>query len=200
VKTAPAATFEEVHMKHRAFAALGLAGLMASPVAAQDEVSTSTGPALGADSDLSSLVARAVLADAEGGRAGTAEFRQLPGGLLITVQLENMTEGAHGIHIHETGACTPDLSSANGHFAPEGRDHGFAATETPHAGDLPNIHVGSDGRATASFLNTRASLSGGETAILDTDDAALIVHAEPDDYQSASSAGDRVACGVIRPE
>lgn len=177
---------------------LGLAATLALPVAAQQD--TQPMPGLDAPSDLSPLYARAILADADGGRAGEAEFRQLPAGLLIRVSLENMEEGAHGIHIHETGACTPDFGAAGSHFAPEGRAHGFAATKTPHPGDLPNIHVGPDGRAEASFLTTRATLSEGETAILDTDDAALIIHAEPDDYESMDSAGDRVACGIIRPE
>jgi superoxide dismutase, Cu-Zn family len=150
--------------------------------------------------DLAPQAAQADLDHIDGGRAGTALFTQLPAGLLVEVELENMTEGAHGIHIHETGACTPGFDAANGHAAPEGNSHGFAATETPHVGDLPNVVAGPDGTAAAQFLNERAVLGEGEAAILDVDGAALVVHAEPDDYADPDSSGDRVACGVIRVE
>jgi len=37
------------------------------------------------------------------------------------------------------------------------------------------------------------------TPLFDEDGSAFIVHAEPDDYLDVSSAGARIACGVIEP-
>jgi Cu-Zn family superoxide dismutase len=49
-------------------------------------------------------------------------------------------------------------------------------------------------------LNTLVTV-GGENALLDEDGAALVLHADPDDYKSdpAGHAGGRIACGVITP-
>jgi Cu-Zn family superoxide dismutase len=42
-------------------------------------------------------------------------------------------------------------------------------------------------------------LQAGKAALLDSDGAAVVVHAKPDDYRTdpAGNAGDRLACGVI---
>jgi len=105
----------------------------------------------------------------------------------------NLEEGAHGFHLHETGACSPDFEAAGGHFAPDGNAHGYFSESGPHAGDLPMIHVDTDGNAMADFYTQLTSLD----ALMDDDGAAAIVHAEPDTYRDPSETGDRVACGVI---
>ena len=48
--------------------------------------------------------------------------------------------------------------------------------------------------------NPAVTLSA-ESALLDEDGAALVIHAGPDDYQTdpAGNAGDRIACGVVTP-
>jgi Cu-Zn family superoxide dismutase len=42
---------------------------------------------------------------------------------------------------------------------------------------------------------------GAESALLDEDGSSLMLHADPDDYQTdpAGHAGGRIACGVIAP-
>jgi Cu-Zn family superoxide dismutase len=44
------------------------------------------------------------------------------------------------------------------------------------------------------------TLTHGASAILDSDGAALVLHASADDYKSdpAGNAGARIACGVIQ--
>lgn len=139
-------------------------------------------------------LANTALVTADGAAAGTASFRALPAGLLIEVMLTNLSPGEHAIHVHQTGACAPDFDAAGEHLAHEGESHGFAATEAPHAGDLPNLTVADDGTATAQFLNPRLSLDD----LTDEDGAALIIHAAPDDFGADPAvAGGRVACGVI---
>jgi Cu-Zn family superoxide dismutase len=65
---------------------------------------------------------------------------------------------------------------------------------------MPNVHVPESGKLTVELLNSLVTLSG-ENALLDDDGAALMLHAEPDDYKSdpAGHAGGRIACGVIAP-
>jgi Cu-Zn family superoxide dismutase len=49
------------------------------------------------------------------------------------------------------------------------------------------------------MVNYTATLSEGPTTLLDEDGSALVIHADPDDYESqpAGNAGSRVACAVV---
>ena len=141
------------------------------------------------------------VSDADGEAIGTVEFTATASGALHVVwRLENVPEGVHGIHVHETGDCSAaDFSSAGGHLA-GGRDHGVLVAGGPHPGDFPNAHVGADGRLAVEHFNDLLSLDAdGEGAMMDADGAAVIVHAGADDYESQPSgdAGGRIACGVI---
>ena len=141
-------------------------------------------------------MATAALKTADGADAGTVTFQEMPAGVLVKADLTGLPPGAHGFHIHQTGACTPDFKAAGEHLAPDGHEHGFGATAEPHAGDLPNIVAGDDGAASAEFLDWRLKF----TDLMDDDGSAIMVHADPDDYMDKSSAGDRFACGVIDPQ
>lgn len=138
-----------------------------------------------------------------GESAGTVTFRQVEHGIVITAELQNLPEGPHGFHIHETGACQPDFQAAGGHYAPQGNEHGYAVAEGYHAGDLPNIYVDADGTARADFFASWLTLGDGEGGesgrftLNDQDGSAIMVHENFDDYVSADSAGARIACGVI---
>ena len=143
----------------------------------------------------------AEVADRDGTAIGTVVMRDTPSGQVhVVVMLENVTEGVHGIHIHETGDCSAaDFTSAGGHLAGD-REHGTMAEGGPHPGDLPNAHVGADGRLRVEHFNGLLNLaSEGPGAVLDADGSAFIVHAGPDDYtrQPSGNAGDRIACGVF---
>lgn len=153
------------------------------------------GPVLAADK------ASAVLKDPEGKDVGTASLITTPSGTLITLELTAAPPGTHGFHIHTVGKCEPPkFESAGGHFNPDKTKHGFLSAEGPHAGDMPNVHVPEGGALTVEVLNPLVSLSA-ESALLDEDGSALVLHAEADDYESdpAGHAGNRIACGVIEP-
>lgn len=136
---------------------------------------------------------------AEGADIGTATLTPTPAGLLIELDLHDLTPNTwHGFHIHETGVCDAEdgFKSAGGHFAGSATEHGFLSAGGPHVGDMPNQYVASDGTLKAQVLNTMAVLGG------DTDNVsgrAFMLHGGPDDYQSQPSgaAGDRVGCAVI---
>jgi Cu-Zn family superoxide dismutase len=142
----------------------------------------------------------ATLKDRSGGEIGEATLRDTPNGVLVSLSLEGAPPGKHALHIHETGQCEPPFRSAGGHFAPDGRSHGFLDPQGPHAGDLPNITVPDTGRLQIEVLAPRVTLTEGAHRLLDADGAALVIHQGADDYRTdpAGAAGERIACGVIR--
>jgi Cu-Zn family superoxide dismutase len=145
--------------------------------------------------------ASAVLKDAAGNEIGKATLVATPSGTLVTLELTAAPPGAHGFHIHTTGKCEPpDFASAGGHFNPDETKHGLLNPEGPHAGDMPNIHVPENGKLTVEVLNPLVTLSK-ESALLDEDGSALVLHADADDYKTdpAGHAGGRIACGIITP-
>lgn len=144
--------------------------------------------------------ATAAMKSADGEDAGTVTFKQAKSGMVhLVVEMTGLPPGPHGFHIHETGACEGDFESAGGHYA-GGKEHGFNVENGPHAGDFPNVHVAQDGLLKIEFVTDRVSLGeGGDNPLKDQDGSAVVVHAEPDDYegQPSGNAGDRIACGVI---
>ena len=136
----------------------------------------------------------------DGQPIGEAWLRETPSGIVATIDLRDLPPGEHGFHVHETGRCEPPFDSAGGHFNPAGRRHGFAATDGPHAGDLPNLIVPESGRVSLDVFIPGTSLDGrGSATLLDADGSALVVHANADDHHSdpAGNAGARIACGVV---
>ncbi|HET7615795.1 MAG TPA: superoxide dismutase family protein, partial [Bacillales bacterium] len=100
------------------------------------------------------------------------------------------------------GKCvSPDFKSAGEHFNPFGKEHGLANPRGPHAGDLPNIVVGQNGKVNATFLARNVTLmKGKKNSLLDRNGSALIIHSQPDDNKSQPSgnSGARVMCGKIK--
>lgn len=145
--------------------------------------------------------AGAVLKDANGNDVGKATLTSTPSGLLVSLDLTAIPAGEHAFHIHAVGKCEPpDFKSAGPHFNPDETKHGLMNQEGPHAGDMPNLHVPADGKLQVEVLNPTVTLSA-ESALLDADGAAIVVHASADDYKTdpAGNAGDRIACGVVTP-
>jgi Cu-Zn family superoxide dismutase len=144
--------------------------------------------------------AAAALVDASGRGVGDARLQQTPHGVLLRLDLKNLTPGVHGLHIHEVGRCdAPSFESAGGHFAPDRRVHGFRNPSGPHAGDLPNIFVPSSRELSIEYLIPDVTLDPGPRSLLDTNGSAIVIHADQDDHFSdpAGHVGDRLACGAI---
>jgi Cu-Zn family superoxide dismutase len=145
--------------------------------------------------------AKATLVNPQGQKVGEATLTQAPEGVKIVMQIENLLPGEHAFHIHAKGACAaPDFLSAGGHFNPFEKQHGLKNPAGPHAGDLPNIMVGPDGKANVEVLAKLVTLKEGEkNSLLQTGGTSLVIHAGADDYVTdpAGNAGARIACGVI---
>jgi Cu-Zn family superoxide dismutase len=143
--------------------------------------------------------AQANFVDRAGKETGRAQVTAGRDGVLFEVEVSGLEPRKWvALHIHERGTCDPagGHDSAGGHFNPDKKEHGFAAANGPHAGDLPNQYVAEDGVMRAQIYSTMVRLDDAERGIRGR---ALIVHAGSDDYRTDPSggAGDRLACAVI---
>jgi len=144
--------------------------------------------------------AKAALKDAQGKDVGSAELAQLPQGVLIKLSLKGVPAGEHAFHVHGTGKCEPPFTSAGGHFNPDSKKHGLMAAEGHHAGDMPNLHIPSDGTLSVEIVNAAVTLDKGKpNSLHGPNGTALIIHAGKDDYKTdpTGEAGGRIACGVV---
>ena len=133
-------------------------------------------------------VGHGVVAEVEGGR------------MTLQLTLNDIPEGAHGLHFHTTGKCdAPSFTTAGGHLNPTGRQHGHDNPAGAHLGDLPNITATKDGLVKVSLplTGSRAELA---QALMDGDGTALVIHATADDYRTdpSGNSGGRIACGVLK--
>lgn len=150
------------------------------------------------------LAAGGALKGADGAAKGTVTVTAAPKGVVLRIEAMGLTPGWHGAHFHEKGDCSdPKFTSAGSHV--HGTTpvvHGLLNPAGNDSGDLPNIFVGADGKATVELFSGLVSLNSGGAmpALLDADGSALVIHAKPDDYtsQPIGGAGDRVACAVIK--
>jgi len=136
----------------------------------------------------------------DGNAVAQVRLTETPNGVHVSAEFSGAPTGAHGFHIHQTGACEGDFSSAGGHFNPDGRSHGFKVAAGPHLGDMPNVHIPESGRLQIEYFVPEASMvADGVNALFDGDGSAIVLHQGTDDYQSQPSgaAGPRIGCGVI---
>ncbi|MBT8472445.1 MAG: superoxide dismutase family protein [Marinicaulis sp.] len=180
------------------------------------------------DSDLTSLsadllseLAPADWADAaaaftgrDGAQNGYVVLTNAPGaGVLMRIDLKGLTEGWHGIHLHNVGDCSDiaeGFKASGGHVDPNDREHGLLNPNGFERADMPNIYAGPDGRATAEIYNDSVALFASEAAaaeagphpLIDEDGFAIVVHEAADDHktQPIGGAGARVACAAISGE
>lgn len=81
----------------------------------------------------------------------------------VKVEASSLTPGKHGLHFHQVGKCEPpEFKTAGDHFNPAGKKHGTENPAGPHAGDLPNLEVGADGKAALEFTTTLVTLAKGK--------------------------------------
>lgn len=142
--------------------------------------------------------ARAEIRDSSGRVVAQATAMSSGDRLRVRVEAAGLAPGSYAAHVHAVGRCDPPgFESAGGHWNPTGRQHGSQNPRGPHLGDLPNLLVGADGQGSFEFTIAGARLAGGANAMMDEDGAAVVIHANPDDYRTdpSGNSGARIACG-----
>lgn len=127
---------------------------------------------------------------------GVVEFILVQGGIKVIGDVEGLTPGKHGFHVHEHGDCGgKEGAAAGGHFNPTNSKHGGPDSEERHVGDLGNFEANDKGFAHYERVDTLIALEGPHSII----GRSIIIHADPDDYttQPTGASGARVACGII---
>ena len=141
--------------------------------------------------------AQADIVNAAGEKIGTAVAEEVEGAIRVIVEAGNLPAGPHGTHVHAIGKCVaPDFASAGPHWNPTAHQHGKENPAGPHAGDMPNLDLAAGGRDRTIF-----TLPGGTyQQLLDEDGAAIVIHANADDYKTdpSGNSGGRIACGVFQ--
>lgn len=161
----------------------------------------------------------AQIRDVQGKEVGTLSVEPAGWGTVrLTVRAWNLPAGFHGFHVHTTGKCDPaavdpttgkvsPFFTAGGHLDVNG-----SHSHPSHAGDLPNLTVGANGRGEGSAVTDRFRAQH----LLDADGSAIVVHALADNHANiperyssdgkkgpdaetlkAGDSGGRIACGVI---
>ncbi|WP_417388567.1 superoxide dismutase family protein [Gimesia sp.] len=124
---------------------------------------------------------------------GMVQLKQSKGVVHLTGKIEGLTPGKHGFHIHQFGDLSAvDGTSAGGHYAPAGHQHGQPGKGQHHAGDLGNIIADQKGIA---VIDKRSE----DFKLADVIGRSIVVHAGADDLSSQPSgdAGPRAGLGVI---
>ena len=142
---------------------------------------------------------------------GYVIFKNTPGaGVLMRVDVQGLSQGWHGIHLHKVGDCSDGaegFKASGGHIDPDEHEHGLLNEAGAERADLTNIYAGADGRATAEIYNGQVALYPSEAAaaeagphpLMDDDGFAVVIHKNSDDHQSQpiGGAGKRVACAAV---
>src|SRR3954469_3237363 len=132
-------------------------------------------------------VVTGTLTDVTGKVFGTVSMADEGGKVRVVVLATGLTPGFHGVHVHSIGTCNaPDFTSAGGHFAVPGQNHG------DHAGDFPPLYVNADGSGVAIFTTDRFHTAD----LFDADGSAVIVHAGAENLANIPSRYSSNATGA----
>lgn len=127
---------------------------------------------------------------------GIVTFTKVANGVKVVADVDGLTPGKHGFHIHEHGDCGgEDASAAGAHYNPDHSEHGGPDSRVRHVGDLGNLIADENGHAHYQRVDKVITLEGEQSIV----GRSVIVHSDVDDYttQPAGASGSKISCGVI---
>lgn len=194
-----------------------VAGFLASSIAigggigafAQDGTPAATPEAAVEEAPEEPIKSTLTLIGTDGNAVAFGSVEETDGGLVITIansEDSGLAPGEHGVHLHQTGDCTPEgddpFATAGGHFNPTNVAHGGPETDPHHAGELGNLTVEDDGSIVFEITVEGEGLTldpEADPSLADEDGTALLIHQDPDDLATdpSGNSGARVACGLV---
>tara|TARA_B100000886_G_scaffold239360_1_gene167836 strand:- start:160 stop:663 length:504 start_codon:yes stop_codon:yes gene_type:complete len=134
--------------------------------------------------------------------SGVVKFTQLPKTLKIEYDINGLSNGLHGFHVHTYGDLTEQCKNACSHFNPYNKNHGSNNSKERHLGDLGNIESKNEKSKGVIYNNTISLDMKKKNNIIGR---SIIVHEDEDDLGlggneeslKTGNAGKRLSCGVI---
>ena len=135
--------------------------------------------------DLGEIWKSAVIVIEGEGIYGEAEFHQYASGTRLTGEVEGLSPGLHGTHVHVKGDLRGGCASTGGHYNPLGArfEDGNAGR---YIGNLGNIEADENGLAVFDLFFENLPLKGANSVL----GRSIVVHGR-------ENGGPRVACGII---
>ena len=136
------------------------------------------------------------------GITGVIKLKSGKNGCTVKYDINGLTDGKHGFHIHKCGDMTKGCETGCEHFNPFNKNHGGPHSQERHAGDLGNItslNGVSKGSITVKDIScdpkTKISIVG----------RMFVIHEDEDDLGKGGdeeslktgNAGKRIACSII---
>ena len=133
---------------------------------------------------------------------GIVKFKSTNNKCTISYDINNLSNGKHGFHVHKHGDLSKGCKSGCEHFNPENKEHGGPHSKIRHAGDLGNI-ISHNSKSTGTI--TVNNLSCNPKSKYSIVGRMIIIHQDPDDLgkgdneesKITGNAGERIACGII---
>lgn len=127
---------------------------------------------------------------------GTITFKNTLNGLQIMPDLKGLSQGMHGLHLHEKADCGNQGAAASSHYDPKKtHQHLGPYSIKGELGDLPTLYVDQNGVANKPIFAPRLTESN-------LKNLSVIIHANDDNYsdvpKKVGGSGERIACGVIK--
>uniref|UniRef100_A0A914ICK2 Superoxide dismutase n=1 Tax=Globodera rostochiensis TaxID=31243 RepID=A0A914ICK2_GLORO len=117
----------------------------------------------------------------------------------ITGQINGLSPGAHGFHVHESGDLSNRCATAGPHFNPTKKSHGGPIGALRHVGLLGHVHAGADGVAKFGFTHSSHNIVARTLVVHKLED--VLGHGlygeEQKNKMTTGNAGSCLACGVI---
>lgn len=139
----------------------------------------------------------------QGVEIGKVIFTDTDQGLKVIVNVQGLTPGEHGFHVHQNPSCAPTVvngkiewaGAAGGHYDPAQTGVHAGPSGGGHKGDLKPLYVDMTGKVNTSFF------VHGVTAD-EFKNHSLIIHAGGDNFADTpyplGGGGARFACGIIK--